>query len=433
MSKIEYYIPRINGWIQLNFEEYLSLLFDQEDQKYNRLKSIKGLPIHLLTENDKTSSKNNRSIENSTIVSGNFIEVLLSQNHNIEAENLKGVISLLSSSEGVQKSYNIWVQAKIVSADIKNKLILLEYNDQIIVVDDLEKIRTLNEVKLNREDITVVYVKKVTNSEYETFKAQYDKISPENNKFLFHKYDVIKSSFFLVCNKSYLKNLPFLKELEVHYGLHEDSNNNSEANGSSNIDSGKNIIGIGGGNGMTSRSGRSESSQRSEKSKKSNITHEEEDILNDISNFKYKETFVYKSLFKKELEKILGEIFKKIKYYVTKLSDEEFKVIVYSNEENEFIEEKSFFEKNYKALEIKNETIASKNDVQSLATKTKIKYAYIEKKNIYLVGEEKNIINFKTVWSMNLKYDKEIQKNYKEKENYQRELTEFRKKHKIFK
>ena len=55
----------------------------------------------------------------------------------------------------------------------------------------------------------------------------------------------------------------------------------------------------------------------------------------------------------------------------------------------------------------------------------------IDKKCLYLIGEEKNINNFKVVCNLTKQYSKEIQKENKEKENIQKELMSLKKKHKI--
>ena len=95
------------------------------------------------------------------------------------------------------------------------------------------------------------------------------------------------------------------------------------------------------------------------------------------------------------------------------------------------MEEKNNFEKKYKQVKIESDTILNKTEVNELANKTKIKYVNIEKKNLYLVGDEKHINNFKTLWGINKKYTKEIQKSSKESENIKKELQTFKKKYKI--
>ena len=63
--------------------------------------------------------------------------------------------------------------------------------------------------------------------------------------------------------------------------------------------------------------------------------------------------------------------------------------------------------------------------------KSKIKYVYIERKSLYLIGEEKNINSFRVVWNLKKQYSKEIQKENKEKEIIQKELMSIKKKNKI--
>ena len=62
--------------------------------------------------------------------------------------------------------------------------------------------------------------------------------------------------------------------------------------------------------------------------------------------------------------------------------------------------------------------------------KSKVKFINIDKKYIYLVGEEKNIKNFKAVLKISKQYSKEIQKESKEKDDIQKELESLKKKHK---
>ena len=114
-----------------------------------------------------------------------------------------------------------------------------------------------------------------------------------------------------------------------------------------------------------------------------------------------------------------------------KTNDNNFDVIIYGNNEEDFSEEKNNFEKQYKQVKLENDSPINKNEVTDLAMKSKVKFINIEKKNIYLVGEEKNINNFKTVWEIQKKYSKEIQKTSKENESIQKELQTFKKKHKI--
>ena len=45
MKSIEYFITRLNGWLSISLETYLSLLFSQEENKFSKIKISKGMPI----------------------------------------------------------------------------------------------------------------------------------------------------------------------------------------------------------------------------------------------------------------------------------------------------------------------------------------------------------------------------------------------------
>ena len=142
MKAIEYFIPRLNGWLSLSLESYLSLLFSQEEKKFSKLKIPKGLPIkavdpHSSNEDDLPPNK------------GNFVEVLSKQNLILETNNKKGQIqiSTLNNNQKEQKLYDIWTRGKIISNDTSSKLLFIEVNDQIIIIDNMELIRPLKEIK----------------------------------------------------------------------------------------------------------------------------------------------------------------------------------------------------------------------------------------------------------------------------------------------
>ena len=214
--------------------------------------------------------------------------------------------------------------------------------------------------------------------------------------------------------KQYYNNLNLLKEIVNKYKLINNDDAFTNANTNSEI---------------TSRSEESESKSRT--SKNSNILMDEEDILNEIHKYEYKEIFLYKILFKKDAEKVLKDIIKKNKYYLNRINKEEFKIIIYGKNKKEFKEEKNNFEKRFVAKELNFHSIINKNEITELAHSSNIKYIYFGKNNIYLIGEEKNISNFEALFNMNVMYNKEIQKNYIEKEKIQIQINNIKKEYKI--
>ena len=103
MTKLEYFFPRLNGWVSLSLEEYVNILFSQDDQKLHLVKNLRHLPLKLKLETEEI-------IENfptSHLISGNFIEIQLKQELNISASNQKGALQINSKENENSKDYDI--------------------------------------------------------------------------------------------------------------------------------------------------------------------------------------------------------------------------------------------------------------------------------------------------------------------------------------
>jgi len=400
--KIEYYLSEINAWILLDIEDYMNIFFNQEDQKIKIIKSLANTPIKLISEKENILEISNPE----NLIYGNYIEVLIQQELSLKLKNKTKTQLSLSLNPNYKRKYDIWAQARIVSYDSKSKFLFLEYDENLFLIDDLKKIRPLSEIKKLDNDISIYYIKKISNSEYKNFQTEYEalysKLGEDEQKSFYQTYNSIKSSLFVVLPKNNVNDLPSLTELEKKNGNIEEQNAGS---------SGKN--------------------EESHKTKKSNGLSGEEDILNNINKFQYTKTFIYKSLFKKDSEKILKSIIKKNSYFISEIDSDKFKIIIYGNNEKDFNEEKIVLEKEYKPFEKKIEQNINKSDLVELAKKTRVKFIYFGKKKIYLVGEEKNISNFNTMLEMNSMYSKEFQKSFKEKENIEKELKNIKKEYKI--
>ena len=412
MTTLEYFIPRLNGWLSLSYENYLSILFSQEDKKFSKIRIPKGLPINTI---DKPSQPN----EETCLSPGNFVEVLTKQNLILEPSSKKGQIQI--STENInqkeQKIYDVWTRAKIISNDINSKITFVELNDQIIILDNLEIIRPLREIRPTQNSLIAYSIKQISNSEYNLIKDEFDKLeapNSNNNKLLYIKYDVINSSLLCFGNKDELSNLLLLKQHEERYKKYNSEENNSISD-FSNPNSNNNLIGVG----------------KSNENSQNKLISLDNDIKAELDGYKFKSFFTYRDKFRKDLEKKFGEIFQKCKYYVGKNKDNNFDIILYGNNEDDFMEEKNCFEKEYKQVKIESDVAVDKNEVKELAKKSNIKFFDIERKNIYLIGEEKNIKNFKVVWDVSKVYSRDIQKVSKENESIQKELQTFKKKLKI--
>lgn len=396
--KIEYYLSEINAWILLDVEDYMNIIFNQEDQKLKIIKSLANTPIKLVPEKENILVISNPE----NLIYGNYIEVLIQQDLSLTMNSKKNTRLSLSLNQNYKRKYDIWAQARIVSYDLKNKFLFLEYDEKLILIEDLTKIRPLSEIKKLDNDISIYSIRKISNSEYKNFKTEYEalysKLEEEEQKLLFHNYNSISSSLFVILPKNNINDLPSLKEFEKNYGNTEENNS------------------------------RSNNIEKSDKNKKSNDLNGEEDELNKINKFQYKQTFAYKSFFKKDSEKILKSIIKKNQYFISVIDSEEFKIIIYGNDEKDFNEEKEILEKEYKPFEKKIEQQYNKSDLSKIANQTQVKFIYFGKKMIYLIGKEKNLSNFNKMLDMNLDYSKAIQQSLKEKEDIEKKLDNIKKK-----
>ena len=415
MKSIEYFITRLNGWLSISLETYLSLLFSQEENKFSKIKIPKGMPIKAI---EPDSTNNDELI----LSPGNFVEVLIKQNLILDTNNKNGQIQIsnLNNDQKSLKEYDVWTRGKIISNDTDSKLLFIEINDKIEIIDDMSLVRPLKEIRTTSSDFVAYYIKQISNSGYNSIKEEFDKLmnaNSNNNKLFYIKYDIIKSSLLCFGNKNDLNNLLLLNKQEEKYkknNNNEEQNNNSDSNPNSN----NNLLGIKG------------PSKESEDSDKKIIIVDGEK-QNEVNECKYKTSFSYREKFRKDLEKDFAELFQNCGYYIGKNIDNNFDVVIYSNNEDEYLKEKNICEKKYKQVKLDSDIPLNKNELSDLAGKSKVKYINIEKKSIYLVGEEKCINNFKTVWEMTKKYSKEIQKTSKENENIQKELQTFKKKHNL--
>ncbi len=425
MKEFEYFIPQLNGWIPLSIEAYLSLLFSKEDTSFSKIKIPKGLPLC-----PKDPSPQN--IPENMLLPGNFIEAKLNQNLFLETNPKNGRIQIITNSEKSESASNneAWYRAKIISYDDNSKLLFVEINENIEIIDNLDLIRPLKEVKYTKNELLAYNIKSIQKSDYEKIKGEIDKINNDTeieesnstlNKISEIQYNAKDLSLAFIGSKDLFRKISILKQYEQRNkkNISEEPNTNSDF---SNPNSNKNLVGI------KSPSGRSETSDYNNSNK--NIILEKE-LKEEINNYKFKETFTYRDKFKKDIEKEAEELIQNCKYYIGKKYENNFDITIYGNDEQDFNEEKNIFEKQYKQVMLDLDDAVDKKEIEDLATKSKIKFFFIEKKCLYLVGEEKNINSFKAVWNLTNQYSKEIQKNFKENEELKKEIKSIKNKHKL--
>ena len=425
MKEFEYFIPQLNGWIPFSLEAYLTLLFSKECSSFSKIKIPKGLP---LCPKDPSPQK----IPENMLLPGNFIETKINQNLFLETNPKNGRIQIIINPGKSESptNYEAWNRAKIISYDENSKLLFVEINDNIEIIDNLDLIRPLKDIKCTKNELFAYNIKSIQKSEYEKIKSEIDKLnniteldesnSTMNKIFEIH-YNVKDSSFICIGSKDILRKISILKQYEQRNkkNISEEPNTNSDF---SNPNSNKNLIGI------KSPSGRSETSDNNNSNK--NIILEKE-LKEEINNYKFKETFTYRDKFKKDIEKEAEELIQNCKYYIGKKYDNNFDITIYGNDEQDFNEERNIFGKQNKQVMLDLDDDFDKNEISDLATESKIKFFYIEKKCLYLVDEEKNINSFKAVWNLTKQYSKEIQKENKEREDIQKKLVYLKKKQKI--
>ena len=422
MKEFEYFIPQLNGWIPLSLEAYLSLLFSQEYSSFCKIKIPKGLP---LCPKDPSPQK----IPENMLLPGNFIETKINQKLFLETNPKNGRIQQIINpvKTGFTANYEVWNRAKIISYDENSKLLFVEISDNIEIIDNLDLIRPLKEIKCTKNELVAYNIKSIQKSEYEKIKSEIDKIinnaeldesNSSMNKIFEIQYNSKDSSLSCIGNKDLFRKISILKQYEQRNkkNISEEQNTNSDF---SNPNSNKNLIGI------KSPSGRSETSDYNNSNK--NIILEKE-LKEEINNYKFKETFTYLDKFKKDIEKEAEELIQNCKYYIGKKYENNFDITIYGNDEQDFNEEKNIFEKQYKQVILDLDDAVDKNEINDLAKESQIKFVYIEKKYLYLVGEEKDINSFKAVWNLTKKYSKIIQKESKENEDIKRQIKSLKSK-----
>ena len=183
MKSIEYFITRLNGWLSISLETYLSLLFSQEENKFSKIKISKGMPIKAI---EPDSSNKGEPL----LSPGNFVEVLVKQNLILETNNKNGQIQIsnISNDKKSLKEYDVWTRGKIISNDTDSKILFIEINDKIEIIDDMNLVRPHKEIRTTKNDFFAYYIKQISNSEYNSIKEEFEKLltANSNNNKLFY-------------------------------------------------------------------------------------------------------------------------------------------------------------------------------------------------------------------------------------------------------
>ena len=183
--RLEYFLQEINGWVCLDMEEYINLNFSLDDSRIKKINSINNVPIKIIHDN-------NQNWQNIEIISGNYVEVLIKKEINLTVKSPKKISITMPNKNNNQKIYDIWVVAKIIYYEYNTDVLSLfwEYNEEIIIISGniLNKIRPLSQPKILQDDISIFYIKKLSNNEYVKFKSEYEMFERRKRIFIVSKF-----------------------------------------------------------------------------------------------------------------------------------------------------------------------------------------------------------------------------------------------------
>ena len=214
MKEFEYFIPQLKAWISLTLETYFSLLILGEDSNFTKIKIPKNLP---LSPKDLTIKK----VTKKTLIPGNYIEVKINQELSLECNPKNGRIQLVSGKSNSSSNYEVWYRGKIISYDDNSKLLFIEINDNIEIIDNFDTVRPLKEIKYTKSDLLAYEIKQIQNSEYDKIKNELERKNEDNNdidqnpEIIFDiNYNINTSTLLCIGSKDYLKNILILKQYE---------------------------------------------------------------------------------------------------------------------------------------------------------------------------------------------------------------------------
>ena len=60
--RIEYFLKELNGWLCITIEEYIDIIFRYEEARIKIIKSLKNIPIKILSENQSSPKIMNQKL-----------------------------------------------------------------------------------------------------------------------------------------------------------------------------------------------------------------------------------------------------------------------------------------------------------------------------------------------------------------------------------
>ena len=363
MNSIDFYCKEFNFWFSLSFYDFYVLL-----KKNNLLNEENEFKLNF--ENNffviNNNNNNNNEIE---FFSGKFIECKLKADFNVEINNKEIFIKNFNVDDD-NLNKEIWAIAKIINFDKENDFFLVEFCEEIFLIDSIKNLRKISNLNNNNNNKLILKcLKNINENNIEIIKN----IINENINFEFNEINKI---LILIGENEKINEILLKIELKI----------------------------------------------------KENEEKMKETELEKINKKKYKKELnfylIFKEIIENEIKNLINEK-KEINYSIFKENEKNFKLILYSNNQNEL--ENIFNKINYKQEIIISDSLINVTETKNLINKAKIKFNKVGKHKIFLLGNEKSIKSFKTLWNLTSNYSKQIENTTKEKENIQKEISSIKK------
>ena len=373
MSSLEFFSNDINGWIHIQIGELYELLKENNLLTNDTLYFFdKSNILNIQREDHKLNLLEGISI-------GNYIEFKIKVIYIIKINPSTQKLFIEGYEENFSQSNKIiWAKGKIISIDKEKQIFFIEHNNSIFVIDNLNDLRLLTEIK-NEKTFCLKIVNDIS-------KIIIDEIVSEK-KDLSYYYNEENKEFIFVSEKNYCLFINELLQIK-----------------------------------------KDEKEQIEKYEKEIEIESNNIKEMTKISKKNFKEILIYNFKFKDFIEQLIKDI-SKVEYSIfqSEQNENDFKIILYSNNKNELDEIKK--ELTYYTEIIHTDFLVKETEIDEMIKKIKINYSVIDKNNIYLMDKDENkIINFKKVFNISSFYSKKIAKETKENENVKKELNLFMKK-----
>ena len=373
MSSLEFFSNDINGWIHIQIGELYELLKENNLLTNDTLYFFdKSNILNIQREDHKLNLLEGISI-------GNYIEFKIKVIYIIKINPSTQKLFIEGYEENFfQSNKIIWAKGKIISIDKEKQIFFIEHNNSIFVIDNLNDLRLLTEIK-NEKTFCLKIVNDIS-------KIIIDEIVSEK-KDLSYYYNEENKEFIFVSEKNYCLFINELLQIK-----------------------------------------KDEKEQIEKYEKEIEIESNNIKEMTKISKKNFKEILIYNFKFKDFIEQLIKDI-SKVEYSIfqSEQNENDFKIILYSNNKNELDEIKK--DLTYYTEIIHTDFHVNETEIDEMIKKIKINYSIIDKNTIYLMDKDENkIINFKKVFNISSFYSKKIAKETKENENVKKELNLFMKK-----